>query len=152
MPPQDFVKRCIRPCRTLFCGVSDPAGRCSAGIRPCRTLFCGVSDLAGRCSAGYQTLQDVVLRDIRPCRTLFCGVCWVSEAAKQVSAIKCTQLCHCLRGMIPRRILFWEFEPEFENFLGYELGTHMESIHTKPGAKNLMLLYLELSLRRTQGS
>jgi hypothetical protein len=41
-----------------------------------------------------------------------------------------------LRGLIPRRTTFkfeylLEFEPEFENVLGYELGVHMGSIHEK---------------------
>ncbi len=41
-----------------------------------------------------------------------------------------------LRSPIPRRTTFkfeylWEFEPEFKNFLGYELGAHMGSIHEK---------------------
>ncbi len=41
-----------------------------------------------------------------------------------------------LRGLIPRRTTFKfeylrEFEPEFENVLGYELGAHMGSIHEK---------------------
>jgi hypothetical protein len=40
------------------------------------------------------------------------------------------------RGLIPRRTTFKfeylrEFEPEFENVLGYELGAHMGSIHEK---------------------
>ncbi len=52
------------------------------------------------------------------------------------------------RGVIPRRTtlkfeFLREFEPELENVLGYELGAHMGSIHEKkPGAKNLVLLYL----------
>jgi hypothetical protein len=52
------------------------------------------------------------------------------------------------RGLIPRRTTLkfeylQEFEPEFENVLWYELGAHMGSIHEKkPGAKNLVLLYL----------
>jgi hypothetical protein len=33
--PQDFVEQGIRPCRTLFCGVSDPAGK----LRPRRTRW-----------------------------------------------------------------------------------------------------------------
>jgi hypothetical protein len=77
--PQNFVRRSIRPCRMLFCGVSDPAEQdhaikyihlcpCSAGsdtpqdlvprgLIPSRILFCGVWYLAGFCSLGYQTLQ-----------------------------------------------------------------------------------------------
>ncbi len=40
------------------------------------------------------------------------------------------------QGLIPRRTTFKfkylrEFEPEFENVLGYELGAHMGSIHEK---------------------
>jgi hypothetical protein len=40
------------------------------------------------------------------------------------------------RGLIPRRTTFKfeylrDFEPEFENVLGYELGAHMGSIHEK---------------------
>ncbi len=69
----------------------------------CRTLF-----------RWGGTPQNFVKRGIRPCRTFFCGV---SGLVKQVSAIKCTQLCHhsvgsdipqdlVLQGLIPRRILF----------------------------------------------
>jgi hypothetical protein len=41
-----------------------------------------------------------------------------------------------LRGLIPRRTTLKfeylrEFEPEFKNILGYELGAHMGSIHEK---------------------
>jgi hypothetical protein len=40
------------------------------------------------------------------------------------------------RGLIPRRTTLKfeylrEFESEFENFFGYELGAHMGSIHEK---------------------
>ncbi len=61
--PQDFVKRGIRPHRTLFCGVSDPAEQVYA-IK-C-TQLC-------HCSAGSDTPQNLVLRDLIPCRILFCG-------------------------------------------------------------------------------
>jgi hypothetical protein len=86
--PQDFVRRSIRPRRTLFYGVSDPADQastinhthlchCSAGsdtkqalvprgLLPCRILFYGVWNLAGFCSAGSDTSQDFVLWGIRP--------------------------------------------------------------------------------------
>ncbi len=53
-----------------------------------------------------------------------------------------------LRGLIPSRTTLKfeylrEFEPEFKEVLGYELGAHMGSIHEKkPEAKNLVLLYL----------
>ncbi len=73
---------------------------------------------------GFDTPQDFVKRGIYARRTLFCRV---SDLAEQMSAIKCTQLCHCsagsdtptrlscvgsdtpqdlvLRGLIPRSIL-----------------------------------------------
>jgi hypothetical protein len=77
-------------------------------------LFCGVWYPAGLWSAGSDTPQNFVKRGIRPRRMLFCGV---SDLAEQVSAIKCTQLCHSSAGsdtpqdlapwgLIPRRILF----------------------------------------------
>jgi hypothetical protein len=62
--PQDFVKRGIRPRKTLFCGVSDPAEQVSA-IK-C-TQLC-------QSSAGSDTPQDLVLRGLIPRRVLFCGV------------------------------------------------------------------------------
>ncbi len=69
------------------------------------------------------------------------------SAAFQTSCNKIN--CSAKLGLIPRRTTLkfeylWEFEPEFENVLGYELGAHMGSIHEKnPGAKNLMLLNLQ---------
>ncbi len=88
-------------------------------------MFCGVCYPAGICSAGSDTPQNFLKWGIRPHRMLFCRI---SDLADQVSAIKCTQLCHCsagfdtparlssvgfdtpqdlvLRGLIPRRILF----------------------------------------------
>ncbi len=62
--PQDFVKRGIRPRRTLFCGVSDSAEQVYA-IK-C-TQLC-------HCSVGSDTPQDLVLRGLIPRRVLFCGV------------------------------------------------------------------------------
>jgi hypothetical protein len=56
---QDFVKRGIRPRRTLFCGVSDPAEQMYA-------IKC--SQLC-HCSAGSDTPQDLVLRGLIPRRT-----------------------------------------------------------------------------------
>jgi hypothetical protein len=38
--PQDFVPRGLIPRRTLFSGVSDPAGHCSAGYQTHRTSVC----------------------------------------------------------------------------------------------------------------
>ncbi len=62
--PQDFVYRGIRPRRTLFCGVSDPAEQVYA-IK-C-TQLC-------HCSAGSDTPQGLVLQGLIPRRILFCGV------------------------------------------------------------------------------
>ncbi len=65
------------------------------GLIPRRTLFRGVWYPEGLCSAGSDTPQNFVKQGIRPCRILFCGV---SDLAEQVSAIKCTPLCHCSAG------------------------------------------------------
>ncbi len=65
---QDFVRRSIRPRRTLFCGVSDPAEQASA-IK--YTHLC-------RCSAGSDTLQDLVSQGLLPRRILFCGVWYLA--------------------------------------------------------------------------
>ncbi len=62
--PQDFVKRGIRPRKTLFCGVSDPTEQVYA-IK-CTQIY--------HCSAGSDTPQDIVLRGLIPCRILFCGI------------------------------------------------------------------------------
>jgi hypothetical protein len=74
---QNFVKRGIRPCRLLFCGVSDLAEQvsskkctqlchCSAGsATPKDLVLCGLKP-AGSCSAGSDTPQNFVLRGIRP--------------------------------------------------------------------------------------
>jgi hypothetical protein len=81
--PQHFVRRSIRPCRTFFCGVSDPAEQasyikcthlchCSAGsdtqqdLVPWGLIPRRVWYPAGSCSAGSDTSQDLVLRGIRP--------------------------------------------------------------------------------------
>ncbi len=176
--PQDFVYWGIGPCRTLFCGVSDPAEQVYA-IK-C-TQLC-------HCSADTDTPQNNVLRGLIPRRVLFCGVCGVSDPAGKLrprrtrrksfeslpfslkghfSKIGCMYKLHyprhiefilkeppiwhffCVpRGLIPRRTTLKfeylrEFEPEFGNVSGYELGAHIGSIHEKkPGAKNLVLLYL----------
>ncbi len=42
----------------LPAGSDTPQNKILWGIRPRRTLFCGVSDPAGHCSAGYQTPQN----------------------------------------------------------------------------------------------
>jgi hypothetical protein len=83
---QNYVMRGLRPCRSLFCGVSDPVKICSAGYRTTptkrlklhencagyetpqkfvprgrrlrRNLIRGVSDPGGPCSAGSQTPQE----------------------------------------------------------------------------------------------
>ncbi len=65
--PQDFVKRVIRPRRTLFCGVSDPAEQVYA-------IKCMYTTLPRLSSAGSDTPQDLVLRGLIPRRILFCGV------------------------------------------------------------------------------
>jgi hypothetical protein len=86
------------------------------GLIPFRTLFPGVWYPSGLCSAGSDTLKDFFTQGIRTRRTLFCRV---SDLAEQVSAIKCSQLCHCSAGsdtpqdlvpwgLIPRRFLFCE--------------------------------------------
>jgi hypothetical protein len=91
--PQDFVKQGIRPRRTLFCGVSDPAEQVYA-IKS--TQIC-------HCSAGSDTPQDLVLRGLIPRRVLFCGV-WYP--ARLSSAGSDTPQGLVLRGLITRRILF----------------------------------------------
>jgi hypothetical protein len=78
--PQGLIPR-----RILLGGVSDPAGRRSAGYQTCRTricykiytslsLFCGVWYPASLGSAGSDTPQDLVLRGLIPRWILFCGV------------------------------------------------------------------------------
>jgi hypothetical protein len=73
--PQDFVRWSIRPRRTLFCGVSDPAEQASA-IKYIHLCHCsaGYDTFARISSAGSDTPQDLVLRGLIPRRILFCGV------------------------------------------------------------------------------
>ncbi len=136
----------------LFCGVWYPARLSSAGsdttqglvlrgLIPCRILYCGVSDPAGK------------LRPRRTRRKSFESLPFTLKGL--FSKIGCMYKLHyprhigfmlkeppiwnffcVLRGLIPRRTTFkfeylLEFEPEFENVLGYELGAHMGSIHEK---------------------
>ncbi len=73
--PQDFVKRGIRPRRTLFCGVSDPTEQVYA-IKCTQLCHCSVGSgyTVRLSSAGSDTPQDLVLRGLIPRRILFCGV------------------------------------------------------------------------------
>ncbi len=53
--------------------------------------------------------------------------------------------------MIPRRTTLKfeylrEFEPEFENVLGYELGAHMGSIHEENQGPKLSLIIWDLRI------
>ncbi len=74
-PPQDFVRRGIRPHRTLFCGVSGPVEQASATrcTQPL-PLFCWVWNPTELSSMGSDTSQDFVLWVLILCRSLFCGV------------------------------------------------------------------------------
>ncbi len=82
--PQNKILRGIRPCRTRFCGVSDPAEPSLAGYQTpqnndrhvyiySRCLFCVVWYSAEQRPAGPDTLPNKVLRGIRPRGTKFCG-------------------------------------------------------------------------------
>ncbi len=73
--PQDFVKRGIRPRKTL-CGVSDPAEQVYAihKIYTTLPLFCRVWYPARLGSVVSDTRQDLVLWGLIPRRVLFCGV------------------------------------------------------------------------------
>jgi hypothetical protein len=68
--PQDFVRRSIRPRRTLFCGGLILLGprRTSVcyKIYTSLSLLCRVWYPARSCSMGSDTSQDFVLRGIRP--------------------------------------------------------------------------------------
>jgi hypothetical protein len=148
--PQVFVKRDIRPHRTLFYGVSDPAEQVYA-IK-C-TQLC-------HCSAGSDTPQDFVLwgkltGKIRPRRTRQKSFESLPFSLKgHFLKIICMYKLHyprhigsmlkeppiwiffVPRGLIPRRTTLKfeylrELELEFEYVSGYELGAHMVSIHEK---------------------
>jgi hypothetical protein len=75
--PQDFVRRGIRPYRTLICGVSDPAEQapdikctqlclCSVGSDTTQDLFPWCLIPCRILSEGPDAPQDLVLRGIRP--------------------------------------------------------------------------------------
>ncbi len=130
--PQGLVLRGLIPRRTLFCGVSDPAGK----LRTCRTRRKSFESLPFSLKGHFSKI----------------GCMYKLHYPRHIGFMlkePLSEIFFCvLRGPIPPRTTFkfeylWEFEPEFENFLGYELGAHMGSIHEKkPGAKNLVLLYL----------
>ncbi len=118
--PQDLVLRGLIPRRILLCGVSDPAGK----LRPHRTWWKSfeslpfslkeqVAKIVCMYKLDYQRHTGSMLKE-PPIWNFFCVP----------------------QGLIPRRTTFkfeylQEFEPEFENVSGYELGAHMESIHEK---------------------
>ncbi len=119
--PQGLVLRGLIPRRILFCGVSDPAGK----LRPRRTWRKSFESLPfslkGHCS------KIVCIYKLHYPRHI-------------VSMLKKSPLSDnffCVpRGLIPCRTslkfeYLREFEPEYENDLGYELGVHMGSIHEK---------------------
>jgi hypothetical protein len=126
--PQNKILRCIRPCKTRPCGVSDPAE-----LRPRRTKSCGVSDpaehwqscvhfIAYTCSAGCDTPQNNVPRGLIPYLTKSCGV---SDPVEQSPAGYQTP-----RNNIKKRI-FLRTRKEFKTILGCEFRDYMGSIRRK---------------------
>ncbi len=99
--PQDFVKRGIIPCRTLFCGVSDPAEQVCA--TKC-TQLC-------YCYAGSDTPQDLVLRGLIPRRVLFCGVlfCGVLFCGVWYPAGFCS-----VGSDTPQEFVLWGIRPHWQ--------------------------------------
>ncbi len=140
---QDLVLRGLILRKVFFCGVWYPAGFCFAGVsdpvgklRPRRTRRKSFESLPFSLKGHFSKI--VCMYKLHYPRH-------IGSMLKEPPIWK---ICCVLRGLIPRRTTLKfeylrEFEPEFENVLGYEVGFHMGSIHEKkPGAKNLVLLYL----------
>jgi hypothetical protein len=70
--PQNNTLQGIRPRRTKFCWISDPAVQCQSCVH----------FIVYTCSAGPDTPQNSVLRGLIPCLTKSCGV---SDPAEQHS-------------------------------------------------------------------
>jgi hypothetical protein len=109
----------IRPRITRSCGVSDPAELSLAGYQTQqnngRVVYI-LSDSADACSAGSDTLYNNVLRGLIPSLTKSCRV---SDPAEQSPV-----------GTKPQGTIF-QYETEFKNILGCELGDYMGSIRGK---------------------
>ncbi len=112
--PQDFVRQCIRPHRTLFCGVSDPTEQASA-IK--HTHLC-------HCSAGSDTPQDTFGKSFACINYTTQGLYY--PCLKKHQSWK---WFFVLRGMIPCGTTFefeylGEVEIEIENILEHESLIH----------------------------
>jgi hypothetical protein len=122
--PQDFVRQCIRPHRTLFCGVSDPTEQASA-IK--HTHLC-------HCSAGSDTPQDTFGKSFACINYTTQGLYY--PCLKKHQSWK---WFFVLRGMIPCGTTFefeylGEVEIEIKNILEHESGYWIDS-WKKPVAK-----------------
>ncbi len=139
--------RVWHPARLSSAGSDTPQGLVLRGLIPRRILFCGVSDPTGK------------LRPRRTRQKKFEN--FLFSLKEHFSKIGCTYKLHyprhlgfklkvlsiwiffcVLQGLIPRRTTFKfeylrEFEPEFDNVLGYELGANMGSIHEKNLGPNI---------------
>ncbi len=112
--PQGLVMRGLIPRRILFCGVSDPAGK----LRPRRTRWKGFESLPLSLKGHFSKIACM----------------YKLHYPRHIGSM--LKFCCVPQGLIPRRTTLKfeylrEFEPEFENFLGYELGVHMGSIYEK---------------------
>jgi hypothetical protein len=160
--PQDFVKQGIRPRRKLFCGVSDPAEQVYA-IKCTQHCYC---------SAGSDTPQDLVLRGLIPGRVLVCGGKWRPRSLPfslkgHFSKIVCMYKLHYPRHIwsMLKEPPIWKFflcsagsdtpQHNFEIWISPRIRTRIQKCFRvwirgpygvdswkKPGAKNLVLLYL----------
>jgi hypothetical protein len=118
--PQGLVLRGLIPRRILFCGVSDPAGK----LRPRRTRRKSFESLPFSLKGHFQKLSACINYTTQG----ISDPCLKSPLSESFFCV--------LQGLIPRRTTLTfeylrEFEPEFEEVLGYELGAHMGSIHEK---------------------
>jgi hypothetical protein len=113
---QDLVLQGLIPCRLLFCGVSDPAGK----LRP-----------RGIRRKNFESLPLPLKGHF------FKIVCmYPRHLGSMLKVPTILKMFFDLRGLIPRGTTFKfenlrEFGPEFKNVLGYESRAHMGSIHEK---------------------
>jgi hypothetical protein len=118
--PQGLVLRGLIPCRILFCGVPDPAGK----LRPRRTRRKSFESLPYSLKGHFSQIGCIYKLHY----PMHIGFMLKEPPIWKFFCVP--------QGLIPSRTtLKFEYprecEPEFEDVLGYELGAHMGTIHEK---------------------